>query len=181
MKIRTMIAALIAAASITVLAPAAPASAQTCSSGTSRKTSTIYEFTSFRNPVAVGTLHRVNLNGILEYVNCPNGGGTNLVRPKNITWCWDVDPPSNAWQGVDFNAYIADNNEVTNPGEFSVNDNGTGSRCLVQDIAAFREKWLEMPQNPYWSAHANVRLSGQNDQSINMGSRSINPPNDPPA
>lgn len=181
MKIRTILAALVAAASITVLTPAAPANAQDCAGPTYRKISNIYEFTNFRNPAVFGSLHRVNLNGVLEYTFCPNGTGTNLVRPKNITWCWDVDPRSSAWQGVNFNAYIQDDNEVVNPLTFELDDNGASSRCGVQDIAAFREKWLEMPQHPRWSAHANVRLANQNDQSLDMGSASILPGSDSPA
>lgn len=181
MSIRTALAALLVAAGIAVLAPAAPAGAQECSGDTSRKISNIYEYTNFRNPPGVGSLHHVDLNGLLEYVNCPNGTGTNLVRPKNIRWCWDVSPGSSAWQGVNFNAYIRDDNEVTNPDVFTLNDNGTNGRCATQDIAAYKEKWLEIPQNPRWTAFATVKLANQSDQSVDMGSVGISPGGDYPA
>ena len=134
------------------VAVASPASATTCSG-----------FVVLKEAVGHGRTfyfsRGIDLTSRINYQYCPNGTGVNLVKPTSIDWCWNWDgtgkPP--AFHGVRFNSFIQDNNEVVNPDTYDQTyANPSGSFCNTQNIAADKERWLEMSQDPRWWAHGTV-------------------------
>lgn len=167
--VRKLVALLLVMMGITLLNPVAPAYAVAgCNSNVQDRGEVRAEnfFTQIESidPI-IPRFMDIRLTANIIYQWCPNGSGTNKLKPKRINWCWTIlDNKSIFFDGVKFNAYIFDDNEVVNPQEFKVGDDGTIQNCGLQDIALDREKWLEMPNSPGYTAQFFIVMIGQPDR-----------------
>lgn len=140
------------------IAVASPASANTCSGPVVQKVADGHGRTFDHS-------RGIDLYSHINYLYCPNGTGTNLVKATSIRWCWDWDgnpsqvAPPPGFHGVNFNSFIQDNNEVVNPDTYEVwYANPPDNFCQTQNIPASKELWLEMPQSPRFWAKGSVIL-----------------------
>jgi hypothetical protein len=105
---------------------------------------------------------------------CPNGAYPNLLKVKNISWCWTRLNHSvnfSNFGGFRFNAYFADDvSNRSNPPEITVQDEGRTDlqRCEVQDIPAAQEDWLGMPNSPFWTATGWWRIHDDPDRQFDF-------------
>ena len=156
-KLLTILAMI--AACLSPIAITSPAFAQTCDGSVILKTSVGHGRASWFS-------RGITLSSEFRYQHCPNGTNPSLVKPTSIKWCWDWDGeavPGLNFAGVRYNAYIQDNNEVVNPDTFSATRGGAvgEQRCEVQNIAADKERWLEVSQNARWWARGAVLIDFQ--------------------
>lgn len=107
----------------------------------------------------------LRVHATLGYWHCPQGWRNDRVKAVWIDWCWfmtgsGTTRPDHFWfRGVRFNAYIYDDSGANvNPPSFLVKDNNMRQNCRTQNIPAYKETWMAVPNEPRWKAYATVHL-----------------------
>lgn len=109
---------------------------------------------------------KIRGTGTVVYLFCPNGAGVNKVKPMYINWCYShlTDWQELWFDGMKFNAYIADDNSDSNPPQARLRSDGTVQNCMKQNISAYEKTWLRMDESPFWTVSAWVVFSNMPDQ-----------------
>lgn len=107
----------------------------------------------------------IRVHATLGHWHCPQGRRNDRVKAVWIDWCWfqfgeNRTRPDHTWfTGVTFNANIYDDSGANvNPAPFKVSDDNTRQNCATQNIAADKEAWMALPNEPRWKAGATVNL-----------------------
>ncbi len=114
----------------------------------------------------------VDFVAAIIYRYCPNRIGDTgpvlgspKVKPLKVSWCYTRESKEKAYfRGVRFNSYFESEKRKVNPPPKKIYKEGVYQKCGTQRIKKEKQKWLSMPDSPFWKAKATIIANYQPDR-----------------